>query len=532
MTTKSQDFTPTQEQKTIVEKCAAGDSLKITAYAGTGKTSTLFLCAEAIPDKKILYICFDTESADRAKRKKVPNVTAMTFHAFVQRKFIASILANPNLGPSVVQSFKDRLTYPKGGRKLTDREIAEYLRVSTYEPLSYTKSRYLSYIESEPQDIETKNYSPAEQIRAVKKAISKFCNSSDEELSVSHFEKVNPSPNLFNLALAYWNDANNAFGRVPFTHDTYAKIWCLKNQTIEEEYGVMFIDEAQDTNPLQAQFYRNQPVQKIYVGDSRQAIYSFRGSVNELKKVSGCTDLSLTESFRFGPAIASAASNVYESAGENALPLVGKSKDSQLVTDEVKSPDVILVRKTVTMLDMLFFSESFGDRRLWFRSKMRDDLKNTLKTLNWFVENPKGSLFRPDFLTPELAVYDGLDDLVQAIKSGDEPPKTEKLLHLVMDTLDFDSLLATLKTFGGRRPPKGTYVEVMTAHKSKGDEWDVVQLADDFRMPVYSQYSEDTSDGPEMLYPPPEEELNIYYVAITRAKQSVGLGIAYDWIMD
>ena len=69
------------------------------------------------------------------------------------------------------------------------------------------------------------------------------------------------------------------------------------------------VDEAQDTNPVFGKVYRNQSIQKIYVGDSYQAIYRFRGAGDELKKVEFGYKLPLTESYRFGPSLAKKANN-------------------------------------------------------------------------------------------------------------------------------------------------------------------------------------------------------------------------------
>ena len=522
-------FEPTKEQKAIVEKCAEGVNLKVVAYAGTGKTSTLFLCAEKIPDKRILYICFDAESAKRARSRMPSNVTSKTFHAYTQGKFIESILANKEFGPTVVESVKERLHGSANKKRLNDGEVAKLLEINSGEALDYTTSKYLSYYNSDEEDRDNRVFSPAEQVRVIRKAITKFCNSADDEFCIDHFEKVYPSTRLFEYALKYWKNVDNAFGSVPLTHDMYAKIWCLKNKTIDDEYDVLFIDEAQDTNPLQAQFYRNQPVQKIYVGDSRQAIYSFRGSIDELNKVPDCVELSLTESFRFGSTIALASSNVYKNSGNDPLPIVGKAPYQGYVSEDIYSPDVILVRKTVTMLDMIFSSPVIDERKIWFKSTMKDDLINTMKTLKWFIDNPKGSSFRPDYLTPDLSIYENFFDLLEAVRLGDESPRTKKMLDLVRSTQDFDSLIDQLKSFGGRKPAKGTYIEIMTVHKAKGNEWNHVQLANDFRMPFFQSES-DNSDEP--TYYPPREELNIYYVAITRAKKSVGLGRAFEWITE
>ena len=60
-----------------------------------------------------------------------------------------------------------------------------------------------------------------------------------------------------------------------------------------------------------------------------------------------------------------------------------------------------------------------------------------------------------------------------------------------------------------------------TSHKSKGSEYDVVILSDSFIN--YDIYCKDKKEGEEVL-----EELNLLYVAITRAKKTLCLNKDYN----
>jgi superfamily II DNA or RNA helicase len=60
----------TEEQHTICQ--AAGDlavrsSLKIQAFAGTGKTTTLAAIAKSLPQRKFIYLVFNRAAADEAQ---------------------------------------------------------------------------------------------------------------------------------------------------------------------------------------------------------------------------------------------------------------------------------------------------------------------------------------------------------------------------------------------------------------------------------------------------------------------------------
>src|SRR5260221_990609 len=62
-----------------------GSSLKIQAFAGTGKTTTLAAIAEPLAQRKFLYLGFNRAAADEAERKMPSNVTERTAHALAFR---------------------------------------------------------------------------------------------------------------------------------------------------------------------------------------------------------------------------------------------------------------------------------------------------------------------------------------------------------------------------------------------------------------------------------------------------------------
>src|SRR6202049_4453606 len=62
----------TDEQHAIcqaVRDLDVGSSLKIQAFAGTGKTTTLAAIAESLAQRKFLYLVFNRAAADEAEHK-------------------------------------------------------------------------------------------------------------------------------------------------------------------------------------------------------------------------------------------------------------------------------------------------------------------------------------------------------------------------------------------------------------------------------------------------------------------------------
>jgi hypothetical protein len=79
----------TDEQHAICQAARdldAGSSLKIQAFAGTGKTTTLAAIAESLARRKFLYLVFNRAAADEAERKMPSNVMVRTAHALAFRR--------------------------------------------------------------------------------------------------------------------------------------------------------------------------------------------------------------------------------------------------------------------------------------------------------------------------------------------------------------------------------------------------------------------------------------------------------------
>jgi len=90
----------TEEQRAAVEAFTRGDHLVIQAGAGTGKTTTLRMLAEATSERG-LYIAFNRAIADEAKRKFPRNIECRTAHS----------MCVPDLR-AAVQSAPERSAYP------------------------------------------------------------------------------------------------------------------------------------------------------------------------------------------------------------------------------------------------------------------------------------------------------------------------------------------------------------------------------------------------------------------------------------
>ncbi|MCU0396031.1 MAG: UvrD-helicase domain-containing protein [Chitinophagaceae bacterium] len=138
-----------------------------------------------------------------------------------------------------------------------------------------------------------------------------------------------------------WVDLENIKGDLPYKHEHYLKSWHLAGPVIPADF--ILFDEAQDANPvLLACVLAQKNAQKILVGDSNQQIMEFTGAVDALEKTGIEKHVYLSQSFRFGPAIAEQANRVLQ-ALDARLRLRGFDKIDSVI-DFAHSPDCYLTR--------------------------------------------------------------------------------------------------------------------------------------------------------------------------------------------
>jgi ABC-type branched-subunit amino acid transport system ATPase component len=75
----------------------------VIAYAGTGKTTTLQMISDAMPQRRGMYLAFNKAIASEAQQKFHRNVDCRTFHSLAFRSVprgVTDKLRLPRLSPS------------------------------------------------------------------------------------------------------------------------------------------------------------------------------------------------------------------------------------------------------------------------------------------------------------------------------------------------------------------------------------------------------------------------------------------------
>lgn len=465
-------FSPTAEQQAALDLFATGQSLAIEAGAGTGKTSTLKLLAESTT-RRGQYIAFNKAIVDESKEKFPANVACNTAHSLAFR--------------AVGKRYSERLRSSKRMRSL---DIARRLGIDPLVVTDYVGQR--------------KVLSPAFLAGLAMKGVVKFCQSADEAPTYRHAPYVEglDAPGtgkgevnkyvgkwIETAMVKAWADATDVEGSLPYRHDYYLKQWQLETPIIYADF--ILFDEAQDANPVMVAIVSAQThAQLVFVGDSQQQIYTFTGAVNALASVPAANRTFLTQSFRFGPDIAEMANDVLTQL-DAELRITGTDQVASVVAP-VAQPDVILTRTNAAAVRCLFNGMA---------ASLKVHLVGGGSDIISFARAAQIIMDGGKVDHPELACFDSWGEVLEYVAQDEQGGDLRLLVSLVMEFTP-GRIIEALE-----RMPREADADliVSTAHKSKGREWNAVQLGDDFPLE------------------PKGEELRLLYVAVTRARRELDI---------
>lgn len=461
------EYPPTDEQRTSIDAFMSGESLKVTAFAGAGKTSTLVQMADQ-RDGAGLYLAFNKSIANEARSAFLPSVDCRTTHSVAVR----AVRASCSYGP-------DKLF-----TNIRAKQLAAVLNL---------KSRSVADVLS---------LSDVQQAYLLLATIRRFCQSADDEIRSSH---VPNSGRLAGIdaaargavmatfakdAALLWTRMIDPTDDLPMGHDGYLKLWSLSNPVLDHEYILM--DEAQDTNPAVMHVLERQKAQVIYVGDPHQQIYAWRGAVNAMAEAQTVHETDLTQSFRFGDEIAGAATGILRALDEKRS-IRGNPRIRSRISDAG------LTRTVLTRTNTMVISEVIDALERGQKPHIVGGTDEMLKLVTSVYELMEGKpASHPDFFG-----FKNWDQVV-AFSETDEGAELRTFVGLVRK-YGHGGLYRALKKTVAEEDDAG--IVLSTAHKSKGRQWPSVRIADDF--------GGVQSDNGSI----PVEETRLFYVAITRAQE-------------
>lgn len=473
----------TQEQYDIIN--STGD-IKINAVAGSGKTTTIIEYSKSRPKKnKILYLAFNrsvkTEAEQRFGSIGLENVKVETAHSLAYKNTVF------------------RFNYKVKSQSYNTYEVAEILK------LRHRKEKHFELIAA----------------NHINRFVNYFCNSKAKKVNQLNYFDVVSDPLAIEFVQKnydYIETQARKFlykmdsGEIEITHDFYLKKFQLSYPNLGFDY--ILFDEGQDASPAMLDVFLNQPATKVIVGDSHQQIYSWRFAVNSLESVD-FKRFPLTISFRFTQDIANLAMEILKWKNlldsKEILPIKGTDgKEGNKLKATLARTNLGLLSKAVD-----FVTENYKPQTLYFEGNVN----------SYFYSDDGASLF--DVLNLYNHNYEMIKD--NLIKSMNDFSELEEYVEKTEDT-QLSMLVEIVKKYENDLPRlirliRDSTVEnkndanmiFSTVHRSKGMEYETVFLHNDFISQkkikrLIEKQNENPLDAPKI-----NEEINILYVAVTRA---------------
>ena len=453
-----------EEQQEIIrisKKLLPNDILKINACAGSGKTTTLREIALENSNKHFLYLAFNKAIVEEIKEKMPNNVDVKTIHS---------------------------LAYAFTKKHFGDFKIVPKLRIFDVE-------RFF-----------------ADRHNVLFELLEKFNSFLKSNLPLNHSLVDKNTRLLFQLTIEK---------ELPFTHNFYLKYYALsKEKNLSEKYDIIMLDEAQDTNSAMLEVFLDNSCAKILVGDTFQNIYGFNETINALEIVQENFSCNLTVSFRSRQCILDYANGIMNAFSlKQQLPMQSSSA-KEIIEPKSKAfitrtnSGIIKLIKYIVEKDLPL--ERFG------LIKEPDSIFEMIFALEDFE---KGFKLPHNFSC--LNRFKSVDKIrAYAKESQDHELLNATELFMLYPITYLKKLFAVAKFLYDNK--KATNF-ITNAHQSKGLEWDSVELFYDFprfldicifdldKKLYWNPQKAKLFDWQE-FYSALQQELNLFYVASTRAK--------------
>ena len=464
----------TREQKDII--FSTEDRVKVSALAGSAKTSTLYYFCKERPFSKILYLVYNKSQKDSAMLTfgKLRNVSVMTVHG----------LAFGMVG----RFYKDKLTFNYG---VVD--IIKDLNLNwnkDMELANKVNELMKQYMLSDVQEFEDLEIFKEDDMR-------------NSILSCSH--------RLWELKKSYKNS-------VKIEHDFYLKCFQESHTDLSSKYDIIMNDEMQDSSLMMFDIIKSaNTTGLIVVGDYLQSIYSFRHSVN-IMPMFDAKEYKLTTSFRVSQNIAHVCNLlVSDFIGDNIKMKGFNSKQTIVDRIDKSKPYVCLCRTNAYIFAEIADALSEDkDKRLFFESGYQSYNFNNLKDCLFYSQGhpTKNKIFSKfkDYITMKIFAERTDDiELLSLIRMVD------KYGNRIVDIVD------GIKNNAVTDKKKADII-FSTCHRAKGMTYslpvyisgDYLDIENLYKKKYLTPQEELSDKDKEILEKDLSEELHIIYVSITR----------------
>lgn len=494
---KITEFIPSKYQNDIWDfvKHGVGNAV-VEANAGCAKTSTIVNAIRLIPESlKILFVAFNRDIVKELESKirafESENVDIKTLHS------LGYSLLRRNFKEINFQldEYKYRTFVKHNIKELTPIDLTEF-----------SKSDYNSYIDNITTLTDLARYNLAQ---------------SEKELSVisdRHGIILLKDEMTVVLKILEWGKENID------TIDYTDMVWLpyeLNLKPLGLTYDWIFIDECQDLNVAQRELFLRcfkKGTRFVAVGDKNQAIYAFSGadkeSFDKLKSLPNTISLPLSISYRCPKRVIKLAQTFVPSIQARDDAPEGSIEYNKSIQD-VQSGDMVLCRNKMPLVTVYMRYLRMG-KKAFIRGK--DIGLNLIKML----DKTEQSILNQDMKSDGVFVrlYDSLFEARNQLmlKRGldlEDATLSETILTMYDNIKALETMSEGLSNVTQLKMRiNNVFAEnsdgicLSTVHKAKGLEADNVYILCKSLMP-----SRNAKQDWEL-----EQELNLQYVAYTRAK--------------
>lgn len=487
----------TKEQENIINAKEA--SFKINAVAGSGKTTTLLEYAKKNSNLNILYLAYNKSLQISLQEKlheyNLNNMQISTIHALAYSK---------------IQAYQYNLAHD------LKAQVIERILCDFEEKINQRKGYYPI----------------PEYIALIKDLVNFYCNSSlialDSKLLDSYKKQSDLSAKILELinkdssrVLAHLKHILSAMKnkQIDATHDFYLKMFYLnKKVSTNLGYDLILVDEAQDISDVMIGIVEAQNCRRIYVGDSFQQIYSFRYALNALNKIE-LPSYELTHSFRFSNTYAKTLernlNTLYKINDTKPLNINGTENETKIGEEAIDFDKqfTVISRSTFGLVqEIVHYIQE--DKKIYFEGGYGSySFMNQTVYSIFYLKQKKNDRITLD----EIKDFESIYELEQFAKDT----KNQDYLNVIKFINAYgDNIFDINKKIKEKLTTKKEDADILftTTHKSKGLEYDQVVMTNDFisKKEIYNPKN-------NLSHLRINEELNIYYVAATRAKKAIDL---------
>ena len=488
----------TEEQKKIFHFIKnRKENLLISALAGAGKTTTVVHGLKLLPsDSKKIYLAFNKHIQMELKEKLPDDVYCYTFHG---------------LGVNAIKNtYGDSITFDEFK---VDNHIKKKSKNWDLSSEFTEKGDIVEYLNKIKKFVNLCR----QTVTLDKKYLPHLSTKYDIELDEPKDHK-----RVFSVLEEMLNDRKTYdFTDMVFLPAIDNKIWTY-------QYDYIIVDEVQDLNRAQ-QYLLKKIIKKdkiskkvtgrlIAVGDYFQSIYGFSGvsdkSFSFFENFPNTKTLPLTITFRCAKEIVKEAQKIVPTIQSKPDAIDGIVREGS-VLDEPESGDFVLCRTTTPLIKLFFHYLLQGKKATIKGSDIGLSLENMIeghKTIAQLMAYYKNKLknYEIELRRKGILKYEednGYNILFDNVMALDFMAKLSK---------DIDDLKGKVKKIFSDELHG---IILSTIHKSKGLEADRVFIARPDKLPLPTKKA--------WQY---QQELNLKYVAITRAKKE----LVFDntWIDD